>query len=179
MNGCKDMQNCLLNMQPSAFSHQKGAPRVREVQTRNHEALIATSPSSLGDFRVLLAISPLPSLVPIETQVGVVKLWAFNSSFQMSSIWSSWDYLAAIFDSGSGGLTWNRMNWVLFFSCGKRTFVCQSDETKIQFMKRDFYMLHGFRSLTTGRGRWHCPQWAGSSSLCKSVTPSESEGWVN
>lgn len=76
--------------------------------------LVATSPSSQGDFRALLAISPLPSLVPIETQVGVVKLWAFNSSFQMSSIWSSWVYLAAIFDSGSGGLTWNHMSWVFF-----------------------------------------------------------------
>lgn len=112
--------------------------------------LVATSPSSQGDFRALLAISPLPSPVPIETQVGVVKLWAFNSSFQMSSIWSLWDYLAAIFDSGSGGLTWNHMNCFFFFFLWKKDFWLSKWCNKNTIHEKRFLYAPGFQESDNG-----------------------------
>lgn len=171
------MQNCLFNMQPFASPHQKGAPRVREVQTRNHEA-----PSNLSFLPGRFQGSPCHFISPFSGAYRDTGGGSETVGFQF--FLPDVIHLILVGLLGSHVWFWKLRAYLkpyelVFFSYGKRTFGCQSDATKIQFMKRDFYMLRGSRSLTTGQGRLHCPQRAGSLFLCKSVTPSESEGWVN
>lgn len=146
-------------MQPSTFPHQTCTRRVSFLQRR-------------------FQVSPCQFTSPFTAAYKDTGGGNETAGFQFSL--PDVTHLALVVLLGSHIWFWTWMAYLkpydFFFPCGKGLLVVKVTQQTCNSWGE---IVPSSRSLTTWWGQSDCPQCAGSRFLLKSVTQSESEGWVH